>query len=211
MRWSVPIVSLMLLAVMVTSCSAPASAFDQMAGVTMDLSPTEVASGGAMNLAVTLNNQNDRSLVITSLTVQIFNGAFLGSSPEYKLYTINPDDGLVPAGGSKEFGVPGNAPHYIGTCAVAVTFAGTFDGDENASFGLLMSQLDINPNVVGFAIAGALLDIVPLVLIVAVAIIAVMYFGRKSGPRAEYGLRCPQCGETMPPGSKFCNRCGKRN
>lgn len=204
-------VSLVAMVVLAVALATPASAIDQMTGMTMTMTPAEADSGGSMNMAVTLHNHNDRSLTITSLTVQIYNGMILGSTEENRMYHINPENGLVPANGSREFAVPGNAPDYIGMCSVAVTVAGVFDGDENATFELFTSSINLNPNVGAFVLAGALCLIVPLIIIVIVVVLAVLYFGKRSGPSPTYRLQCPQCGEAMPPGSTFCTRCGKKD
>ncbi len=212
MRCSAPLMSLALIAALAIAATPPASAIDQMAGVTMTMVPAEADSGGKMGLNVTLHNHNDRSLTITSLTVQIYNGNMMfSSSSENKMYHINPENGLVPANGSREFAVPGNAPDYLGMCSVTVTIAGILDGDENASIGLFTSSIFLNPNVGGFVLAGVLLLIVPVAIIVVVVVLAVLYFSKKSGPAPAYGLRCPRCGEVMPPGSTHCTRCGKRD
>ena len=203
--------SLVVMAVLAVALATPASAIDQMTGVTMTMTPAEADRGGDMDLVVTLHNHNNRSLTITTLTVQIYNGMILGSTDENGMYHVNPENGIVPANGTREFAVPGNAPDYIGVCSVAVTIAGVFDGDENATFDTFVSSINLNPDVGGFILAGALCLIVPLIIIVVVVVLAVLYLSRKSGPGPAYGLRCPQCGEVMPPGSTYCSRCGKKD
>lgn len=211
MRRSVPSLAAVLIALTVLSCASPATAFEEMSGVTMTMSPSEATSGGDMDLVVTLFNNNDRSLSISTLTVQIYNGMFLGQTDDYEMYHINPADAVVPANGSKDFRVPGNAPDYIGMCAVAVTIAGVFDGDENASFDLFSSSITLNPNAGGFIATGLLLIFAPLIIAVVAVVVVVYFFSKKGGNSTAYQPRCPRCGAVMPSGSTYCPRCGRKS
>lgn len=210
MRRSIPLLAVMLLWMLVVPCTSPVAAFEEMSGVTTSISPSEATGGSNMDLVVTVHNQNNRSLTVTSLTVQIYNGPFLVSSNENQMYHINPTDALVPANGSKAFKVPGNAPNYVGPCGVFVSIGGLFDDDENASVGVFSGSITLNPNVGGFIAMGMLIVLVTIIVIVVVAVIAVLYFGKKSAPSTAYQLRCPQCGAVVPPGSPYCANCGRK-
>lgn len=91
-------------------------------------------------------NHNNRSLLVTVMTVQVYNG-HAGWTEENQRYVVDVSDGLVPANGSKTFDVSGKAPKYVGSCSVTVVIAGIFDGDENASISGMMTYMTLNPNV----------------------------------------------------------------
>ncbi|MBI0584062.1 MAG: zinc ribbon domain-containing protein [Methanomassiliicoccus sp.] len=209
MRIATLVLPCLLLSVMIASSAAPVSAFDELSGLSMEMTPTEVTSGSSMDLKVTLHNNNDRSIYVTSLTVQIYDGSMWSSMDEYKLYSINPSDGLIPAMGSKQFTISGKAPNYVGICSVAVTLSATMEGSMNSSIGLLTSSIIINPDMTGgLVFAGALL-LLPLSAIVVVIIIVVVVLGRRKAPSSSSQSRCHGCGEPLPPGGSYCPRCGR--
>lgn len=53
MRRSIPILAIVLLKTMVILCTSQASAFEEMTGVTMSVSPSEANSGGDLDMSVT--------------------------------------------------------------------------------------------------------------------------------------------------------------
>ena len=182
MRWRAPLAAAML-ALSIVACVPPAAAFDEMSGITMAMSPQEATSGARLDLVVTLGNQNDRDLTITSLTAQIYNGGMFSPEAKYEMYHINPSEGLVPANGTRSFELGGNAPKYVGMCSVAVTIAGVFEGDENASIDILFSSITLNPDVRGFMLTGALLFIIPLAIAVAAVAVVIWHLGKSRGGR----------------------------
>jgi hypothetical protein len=54
-------------------------------------------------MVVTLHNANNRSLTITTLTIQIYEGMLGNSDDKYTMYHTNPADAVVPSEGSKKF------------------------------------------------------------------------------------------------------------
>jgi hypothetical protein len=210
MRRSIPILAIVLLTTMVILCTSQASAFEEMTGVTMLVSPSEANSGGDLDMTVTVANHNNRSLLVTVMTVQVYNG-HAGWTEENQRYVVDVSDGLVPANGSKTFDVSGKAPKYVGSCSVTVVIAGIFDGDENASISGMMTYMTLNPNVGGFLVTGLLIVLVPIIAVVVGVVVAVYFFSRKDVPNPAYSRRCGWCGEVMSPGSTYCGRCGKNN
>lgn len=196
----------------VLAVSAPASGFDELTGCTMEFAPVEMDQARSTHFTVTIHNNNNRSLTVTSMTMQITNGFMHGMSDDFRLYQVSTIDGIIPAGGSKQFGHDGIAPDFIGQCSVIVTISGILEGSDNTSIGLFTASTMLNPTMpVGLISLGILLLVIAVVVIIAVVILIVVLMGKNKQPAGRPPMGCPSCGAPNSSGGLFCPQCGRKN
>jgi hypothetical protein len=191
--------------------SLPTAAFDDMTNVAIEVTPSETTEGAMTLFSVTVHNGNDRSLVVGSITIQIFEGSMMVSDPTYKLYTVDVKDGMVPGQGTRTFEHRGSAPDFFGMCSVLVTITGTPEGSTNMSFGMQSTSIWIEPSIFGTMGISFLLIVLLIIIFPAVIIVAVVLVLRKNGRGSgDQAPVCPHCGALRSPGSTFCEQCGRK-
>lgn len=84
-------------------------------------------------------------MVLSSLTLQIFEEQMWNTRSEYELYKLDVGDGIVPSYGSRIFEHTGIAPDYQWQCPAMLLMAGSLGGSKNASLSAQTLSIFIDP------------------------------------------------------------------
>lgn len=163
---SILLVSLMLLILLVPT-SHDVAAFGELTNVNSSLSPSSARPSSSAHISITLYNNNNRSLEITTVDLQIYESMFFSDiSTHYHVFT---GAQVIPSGGSGEFGLDAKLPNYLGTCSVTIAISGTLEGDSDSSVGLTTSSIFLDPTIpISFS------DLLPFIVVGAILVIAVL-------------------------------------